>query len=255
MWILNTNFKFFLSSVLLFQLYSVCKCSDDLKRIVGGSATSIANIPYVVQIRQDGNYICAGSLIRPQFVVTAAHCTVGLRPSQLIVVGGATTLAQTGVRRAVSKIIMPRGFSMNNFNRDVAVLKLRSPLTGSNIAPIALNTQGLTTSTSLRVSGWGRTSENASGVSTQLRTVIVPVVGKSRCTAQYRGYMALTSTMFCASAPGRDSCSGDSGGPAVSNGQLSGIVSFGRGCAQPNFPGIYTSIRSVRGIIQNALRQ
>lgn len=52
--------------------------------------------------------------------------------------------------------------------------------------------------------------------------------------------------MVCASAPGKDSCSGDSGSAlvAVVSNQLVqiGIVSWGNGCGQPGYPGVYTNL-------------
>ncbi|XP_075163704.1 seminase-like [Haematobia irritans] len=250
---LNQKSKFLLGALCLLQLLGTCKCNQNLMRIVGGSETGIGNVPYLVQMWHKGVFTCGGALIAPRFVVTAAHCTVDLKPGQLTVVGGTSTLSGSGIRRGVTKIIRPKGFSMKNFNRDVAVLKLNSPLTGSNISTIPLNTQPLSVGMSLKVSGWGRINENANNVSNQLRTVTVPIVGKSRCAAQYRNYIPLTGSMFCAASPGKDACSGDSGGPAVCNGRLCGIVSFGKGCARSNYPGVYTSIRSVQSLIRSSL--
>ncbi|CAM4390003.1 unnamed protein product [Leuciscus chuanchicus] len=74
-----------------------------------------------------------------------------------------------------------------------------------------------------------------------LQEVMIPIVSNSDCNNDYGG---ITSNMICAglSQGGKDSCQGDSGGPLVSkNGPQwiqCGIVSFGQGCAQPNFPGV-----------------
>jgi trypsin len=52
--------------------------------------------------------------------------------------------------------------------------------------------------------------------------------------------------MFCAglAAGGKDSCSGDSGGPIVdaSTGVLLGLVSWGQGCAEAGFAGVYSRL-------------
>uniref|UniRef100_A0A8C0U5G7 Transmembrane serine protease 5 n=1 Tax=Cyanistes caeruleus TaxID=156563 RepID=A0A8C0U5G7_CYACU len=77
---------------------------------------------------------------------------------------------------------------------------------------------------------------------------LVPLIGTRRCNSScgYRG--ELTARMLCAGhLQGRvDACQGDSGGPLVcwdgSMWRLVGIVSWGRGCAEPNHPGVYTNV-------------
>ena len=50
--------------------------------------------------------------------------------------------------------------------------------------------------------------------------------------------------MVCAgySSGGVDTCQGDSGGPLIIGGVLAGIVSWGDGCADAQYPGIYTRL-------------
>merc|ERR1711872_685947 len=90
------------------------------------------------------------------------------------------------------------------------------------------------------VSGWGTTSEGGS-LGRVLQKVDVPVVSDADCRDAY-GVNDVYDSMICAGLPqgGKDSCQGDSGGPFMCGNQLSGIVSWGYGCAEPGYPGVYT---------------
>ncbi|KAM7361979.1 trypsin beta-like [Cochliomyia hominivorax] len=223
-------------------------------RIVGGQPTSIQNAPYVIQLLHNGKFICGGTLIAPRVVVTAAHCVKGFRPGNLSIKAKATKLSQPGVISRVWKVITPKGFNMNTKTLDVAVLKLRSPVNG--IRRIGLCNRVLKDGDNVQVYGWGLRRENAMTVSNHLQTVKVRAIAKSKCEQLYRGKNVLTRTMFCASIPGRkDACSGDSGGPAIVNGQFCGIVSWGVGCARKNYPGVYTNVFAVRNFIRKAMKR
>ena len=69
---------------------------------------------------------------------------------------------------------------------------------------------------------------------------------------QRYGREAIADSMICAGQRGEDSCQGDSGGPMVdSEGRLVGVVSWGIGCAQERYPGVYTEISAfIRWIIE-----
>jgi secreted trypsin-like serine protease len=102
------------------------------------------------------------------------------------------------------------------------------------------------------VTGWGRTSQGGAK-SDNLRGGSVPIVSDSSCTASYGGDFN-PATMVCAGYQqgGVDTCQGDSGGPLESplapgaldgaTYRLVGITSWGLGCAQPNFPGVYARV-------------
>lgn len=89
------------------------------------------------------------------------------------------------------------------------------------------------------VAGWG-TASSGGNTSSILLQGDLDVVSDPDCAAAH-GEGFQTPAMICAGAPSRDSCQGDSGGPLFANVQV-GIVSFGQGCADPGFPGVYARI-------------
>ncbi|XP_046456625.1 cell wall protein DAN4-like [Daphnia pulex] len=97
------------------------------------------------------------------------------------------------------------------------------------------------------IAGWGTTSSGGS-ISYALLKADVVVKDNTFCTSQY-GSSFIGADMMCASAPGTDTCQGDSGGPLFVNGVQVGITSWGNGCADPNYAGIYTRVTTYLGWI------
>ncbi|XP_054735289.1 trypsin beta-like [Anastrepha obliqua] len=227
-------------------------------RIVGGQLTTIDQVPYLLNLRRNGEFICGGSLITKRCVLTAAHCVKGVPSSSLTVHAGASRLSEPGVARQVEQHFVSSFYSTATLDMDVAILKLTDTLSGPSIATIGLCSTTPGNNEFVKISGWGITDEYNNEPSDQVRTTLVSVVAKSDCMQAYLGKALLTSTMFCATIPGeRDSCSGDSGGPVVYDGRVCGIVSWGFGCARKEYPGVYTNVasRRVNAFVKQTLMQ
>lgn len=248
-----------LNSTQLYEAISIAGATvgnSTSARIVGGTTTNISNAKFLVQLRINGKFICGGSLVSTQFVITAAHCVDRANPADLTVVGGATYLSEKGVRRGVNKIIKPKNYNKPKpYHMDVAVLKLSGVMTGTNIDTIPLCQANWKVGDYINVFGWGQLSENNNAKVDQVRKVRLPLVLRSKCVQAYKNIESITDSMFCAGdLKDKDSCYGDSGGPAVFQNQLCGLVSWGLRCASNKFPGVYTSIKTVRNFIDNAMK-
>jgi trypsin len=122
---------------------------------------------------------------------------------------------------------------------------------GTGVQPIALTRSEPSAGTASVVSGWGTLSSGSSSLPTQLQAVTVNIVSSSECSSAYSSYGGITDRMICAavSGGGKDACQGDSGGPLVVGEDLVGIVSWGVGCAEPNYPGVYSNVATLRDFI------
>jgi len=224
------------------------EASDELNpQIVGGTVATPHEYPFMVHLgyRATSSW-CGGSLIHPQWVLTAAHCLIGDRARDVVAVAGDHKVRTTGdgeQARRGSRIILHPNYSDNTANNDIALLKLDRPMTlNANVQVIGLADLP-SAGSPLTVIGWGTTREGGSG-SDVLREVEVPYQSDANCREAYGS--DITASMFCAGLDegGKDSCQGDSGGPifrAIS-GQWKqvGIVSWGDGCARAYYYGVYT---------------
>ncbi|MER8013590.1 serine protease [Streptomyces griseoluteus] len=220
--------------------------------IVGGTTTTTTAYPYVMQITDaSGGQFCGGTLVSAKKVVTAAHCMVGESTSSVRVVGGRTYLNGTnGTVSRVSKIWINPDYTDATRGDDVAVLTLSTSMPYTPVSYVSSSQTGVyAAGTTARILGWGTTSENGSS-SNQLRTATVPTVSDSSCRSSY-GSDFVQSDMVCAglTSGGVDTCQGDSGGPLIIGGVLAGITSWGEGCAEAGYPGVYTRLTTFSSLV------
>ncbi|XP_013174693.1 PREDICTED: trypsin 3A1-like [Papilio xuthus] len=218
-------------------------------RIVGGKIVSITEVPYQVLY---GRY-CGGSLIAPQWVITAAHC----KDRETFILAGSTQRSRAQKYRICAHFIHPlwnatAGVS-HDYDYQLVLLETPVPVTPSS-RPIAIGSlEDIRPGNMVAISGWGHLQFKKSRMQDLVRRVYVPVMADDECRALPHGYFSnITSRMFCAGYMdgAKDSCQGDSGGPAVINGKLVGIVSFGVSCAAPRQPGVYSKVPVVRDWIR-----
>ncbi|MCJ1323548.1 hypothetical protein MMC10_000209 [Thelotrema lepadinum] len=222
----------------------VVRTGDDPEIVGGTTVGSATTYPFIANLQESGSFICGGTILSTTKILTAAHCAVVASASQFRFRVGTLTYNSGGTLVSVaSKAVHPK-YNANTVDYDVAVMTLATPLTfSSTIAAAKLVASGTepTAGESTTVIGWGTTSEGGS-VSSTLRQVSVPVVSLATCKSDYSGDGTVTARMFCAAASGKDSCNGDSGGPILNTASktLLGGVSWGEGCAEAGFPGVYS---------------
>ncbi|MER5908729.1 serine protease [Streptomyces mirabilis] len=224
--------------------------------IVGGTTTTTTAYPFMMQITDASqNQFCGGTLVAANKVVTAAHCMVGETTSSVRVIGGRTYLNGTnGTVSKVSKIWINPDYTDATNGDDVAVLTLSTSMSYTPASYVASTDTGVyATGATARIIGWGTTSESGSS-SNQLRTATVPIVSNTSCSGSY-GSEFVASDMVCAGYTngGTDTCQGDSGGPLLIGGVLAGITSWGNGCAEAGYPGVYTRLTTFSNLVKTQI--
>jgi len=219
----------------------------DPNQIVGGTVVgSATDYPYMAAYMSGTRQFCGCSIIASRWCLTAAHCVSSANPTNEQISVGSLTHSN-GLKSRVVRTIRHPQYNPSTIDYDVAVLELATELQFSaTVQPIKLASAGTFDGVNSYITGWGATSEGGPTTGT-LREVTIPIISNTQCSQYYDG---ITARMLCAyvNGGGKDSCQGDSGGPAsIISGdfELVGIVSWGIGCARPNYPGVYTRVSSV----------
>ena len=222
-------------------------------RIVGGTEVDPpcpeCKYQFMVSVQSaSGYHFCGGSLVRENWVVTAAHCVDGWPANAIRVEIGLHNIYYTEGAQIlyVEEVIVHPNWNDNTINFDYALLRFIGPTDINDLGfePIQLITDESHDDEPVMgtTMGWGTTSYGGPS-SNVLLEVDVPI--DDDCG--YNG--GITDNMVCAgdSNGGEDACQGDSGGPLIMTNEdgeyeLIGIVSWGYGCAEPNYPGVYSRI-------------
>ncbi|MGY4772726.1 S1 family peptidase [Kribbella sp. CWNU-51] len=239
-----------LASALLLVTAGSVVASTDKPFVVGGTLASVSEAPWAVSLANTeaagatGRW-CGAVLVRPDKLVTAAHCMI--KPlSTYVAVQGRADLSDdsTGQVSGISKVWIHPGYNTKNNRNDFAVLTLSHPFTGVPLIQLETNPKADRRGAVPTVYGWGDTA--GTGPDDTLQKLAVPDLGDSTCLAnkEYVAHGYAAASNICAGYLDgtADSCQGDSGGPLVLNGRLLGVVSWGKGCAEPGFPGVYAEI-------------
>ena len=243
--------------------------------VVGGKPVPDGQFPYVANVRVMGAFGCTGTLIAPQWVMTAGHCgsatgslSQGVVPTPVawppqayeIVLNTVNADGSGGETHSVSQVLVDSDYIVTNgTGNDVTLMKLAEP---SKVAPMKIAAVGERSSWNpgalTTIAGFGATSSDGSEMPERMQFAQVPVVSDSNCEKAYDDGSFDAKTMLCAGYPqgGTDTCEGDSGGPLLApvrgGFRLAGATSFGDGCAQAGKPGVYA--RVAEGPIREWLR-
>jgi len=242
---------------------SQCGISGASTQIVNGDNAPECKWRWQVSLQDNIGHFCGGMLIRPDWVVTAAHC---LSNDDIIVKAGEWRLStssnneQSVTVRAGSRQIMHPKYTRNKAY-DIALLKLPRPLQMTRcVGTVCLPTRDVSGGTRCSISGWGMLSSGGR-LSNILQEAEVTTLSNRDC--QNTGYSSsrITPDMLCAQGRARngsitDACQGDSGGPLVCQGSsgtwtLHGATSWGNGCAERNYPGVWSRVFFSLGWIES----
>jgi secreted trypsin-like serine protease len=227
-------------------------------KIVGGTKATGGDYPWMAAIANTtggslfDRQFCGGSLIAPDWILTAAHCMEGEVAEGVQILVNFTDLDDSAGAeiRGVKGIYIHPSFTdiKGDLYNDVALILLDAPINTVTPIEVATSPVAVTVGAAVRAIGWGDT-KGSPRYPNELQEVDLAIESIITARRVY-GVSNLDNRHLAAAANGKDTCAGDSGGPLFDidgggggiNPLLVGLTSYGLGCAVRNVPGIYTNV-------------
>ncbi len=225
-------------TIILVNILCINVTFSQEQRITGGYDLDIKDAPYQVLLMDNNQYICGGSIIASDYILTAKHCCINTNTHNLKVIAGVTCKNEIGDNNiySVSEIIL-------HPTLDIALLRLSKDIIFDNSKQSinfikSLNTEFYKTGNNVKVSGWGWLTPNGYNPANCLQGVDVDIISNNEANQMFSDEDFKVQDYEVATiGVGRirkGSCHGDSGGPLVIWSEndkkyiLLGVVSWGK---------------------------
>lgn len=230
----------------------------------------------IVRSAKPTRVVCAGTIIAPRWILTAAHCMQGREQQKaddsIRILLGITDRDNltTAQEVTVEGIKIHELYNTSNYANDLALLRLKNTLSyNAFVSPICLppSLEELSQESPLykidetaTLLGWGAASSTYDRVS-KLRAVTLKIISEDLCRASLPEGVHLTNGLMCVSSEKGSACAGDGGGPLMQSVTSDegttwiqiGIPSFGPLCGWNNIPDVYTNVAKYVGWIRSVI--